>query len=271
MATFSKASFDSVRYAAARPTYPRQLFDAVLQYHARSPAAQWLTAVDLGCGTGQATTELRAFKHVIGVDPSPNMLAQARANVTASSNANANDPDASNANASDANANANATTQFEFVQAPAEDLSFLKDASVDLLIAAQAAHWFDWNKMWPEAARVLRKGGSVAFWGYSEFRLPHYPSLTPLISTFTQGPDPASSLGPHWQQPGRAILDNHFRDVPVPTAVLPDKFTAWQHVFYTGPHHPHLPAPRPVLLHKRAPWPALLAYLHTASALHTFR
>ena len=37
-----------------------------------------------------------------------------------------------------------------------------------------------------------------------------------------------------------------------------------------GPHHPHLPAPRPVLLHKRAPWPALLAYLHTASALHTF-
>ena len=52
MATFSKASFDSARYAAARPTYPRQLFDAVLQYHARSPAAQWHTAVDLGCGTG---------------------------------------------------------------------------------------------------------------------------------------------------------------------------------------------------------------------------
>ena len=55
MATFSKASFDSARYAAARPTYPRQLFDAVLQYHARSPAAQWHTAVDLGCGTGACT------------------------------------------------------------------------------------------------------------------------------------------------------------------------------------------------------------------------
>ena len=55
------------------------------------------------------------------------MLAQARTNVAAASNAAA-----SNANA---NANANATTQFEFIQAPAEDLSFLKDASVDLLVA----------------------------------------------------------------------------------------------------------------------------------------
>ena len=58
------------------------------------------------------------------------MLAQARTNVAAASNAAA-----SNANADVANANANATTQFEFVQAPAEDLSFLKDASVDLLVA----------------------------------------------------------------------------------------------------------------------------------------
>ena len=122
------------------------------------------------------------------------MLAQARANVAASSNAASSNANA-NANANDANANANAnanaTTQFEFVQAPAEDLSFLKDASVDLLVAgthaspppslsastdsaprrsrtaldpAQSAHWFDWSKMWPEAARVLRKGGSVAFW-----------------------------------------------------------------------------------------------------------
>ena len=123
------------------------------------------------------------------------MLAQARTNVAAASNA-ASNAAASNANADVANANANATTQFEFVQAPAEDLSFLKDASVDLLVAgtrlpslppslslraepnprnvthalthpldaAQAAHWFDWSKMWPEAARVLRKGGSVAFW-----------------------------------------------------------------------------------------------------------
>ena len=29
---------------------------------------------------------------------------------------------------------------------------------------AQAAHWFDWKKLWPELARILRKNGSVAIW-----------------------------------------------------------------------------------------------------------
>ena len=29
---------------------------------------------------------------------------------------------------------------------------------------AQAAHWFDYKKMWPETARILRKGGTVVFW-----------------------------------------------------------------------------------------------------------
>lgn len=105
--------------------------------------------------------------------------------------------------------------------------------------------------MWPEVARVLRKDGSAAFWvravslprtivtdglpkGYSEFRLTNYPKLTPLISQYSQGSDPEKSLGPHWQQPGRSIVDNHFLDVPKATDVLPDKFKDWEHVFFTG-------------------------------------
>lgn len=67
MATFSKASFNAVRYNIARPTYPRQLFDFVSHFHEhgclpasdishhdqRSLKARWDLAVDLGCGTGQ--------------------------------------------------------------------------------------------------------------------------------------------------------------------------------------------------------------------------
>ena len=29
---------------------------------------------------------------------------------------------------------------------------------------AQACHWFDWSKVWPEVGRILRKDGSTAFW-----------------------------------------------------------------------------------------------------------
>lgn len=29
---------------------------------------------------------------------------------------------------------------------------------------AQAVHWFDYSKLWPEVARTLRSGGTAAFW-----------------------------------------------------------------------------------------------------------
>ena len=71
--------------------------------------------------------------------------------------------------------------------------------------------------------------------GYSEFRLPkHHPSLTPLIITYAQGSDPATSLGPHWQQPGRGILVNHFLDVPAATEVAPEAYAHWERVYFAG-------------------------------------
>ena len=121
-------------------------------------------------------------------------------------------------------------------------------------IIAEAAHWFDWTKFWPEAARVLRPGGTVAFWVhcfvssgpvatdarissvqvYSDFRLSRFPSLTPLINDYAEGKDPATSLGPHWQYPGHTVLEDHLVDVPKATDVMPDSYTDWQHTFFTG-------------------------------------
>lgn len=28
----------------------------------------------------------------------------------------------------------------------------------------EAVHWFDFDRFWPELYRVLKKGGSAAFW-----------------------------------------------------------------------------------------------------------
>ncbi|TFK50481.1 hypothetical protein OE88DRAFT_1631414 [Heliocybe sulcata] len=257
MATFAKARFDFAVYAAARPTYPRQLFDFISAYHAKNNAARWDTAVDLGCGTGQATVELTQFKHVVGVDPSQGMVDRAR-EVTAKS------------------LPLTHATQFEYRQAAAEELPFLKDGSVDLMISAQAAHWFDWEKMWQEAARVIRPGGSFAFWIYSEFRLPQYPSLTPLITYYAQGIQPASpgavtdfdTLGPYWEQPGRNKLVNHLLDVPDPKS---SEWTDLKRVYFSGDYYPHLPNPLPPILRLRTTWAGLYGYLQTFSSLHTYK
>jgi hypothetical protein len=69
---------------------------------------------------------------------------------------------------------------------------------------------------------------------YSEFRFTHYPSLTPLITAYGQGTDPKTSLGPHWQQPGRSILDNHMLAVPDASSVVPGAFTEFERIFFAG-------------------------------------
>lgn len=46
----------------------------------------------------------------------------------------------------------------------AEDLGHIKDGSVDLITAGQAAHWFDFSLVWQELGRVLSDKGTVAFW-----------------------------------------------------------------------------------------------------------
>lgn len=126
--------------------------------------------------------------------------------------------------------------------------------------------------------------------GYSEFRLTRYPSATPLIREYSQGNDPLNSLGPHWERPGRTIVDDHLVAVPDPNTVVPDAFTDFERVYFTGEikhpskkvedliryylysgqHYPTLPNTRPVILHKKMTWDNLLAYLRTFSSLHTF-
>ncbi|KAG2346401.1 hypothetical protein BDR05DRAFT_997390 [Suillus weaverae] len=250
MATFGKSSFDTAIYATHRPTYPRSLYDFIFQYHERNKDARWDRAVDLGCGTGQATIELTPFKRVTGVDPSSKMIEVAQSNLKNKSTS---------------------TGQYEYVQASAESLPFLEDSSVDLVISAQACHWFDWNKIWPELARVLRKNGSAAFWIYSEFRFTRYPSLTQNINAYDQGIDPLDSVGPYWQQPGRSILQNHLLEVPDGNEVVPGAFSDFESVFFTGDHYPSLPSPRSVIMRKKMTWDDLLSYLNTWSSLHTFR
>lgn len=60
-------------------------------------------------------------------------------------------------------------------------------------------------------------------------RLTRYPSLTPLISGYVQG-----ILGPHWEQPGRSILDDHLRRIPAANDVAPNKWVDESRLYFTG-------------------------------------
>ncbi|KAF5343091.1 hypothetical protein D9758_016020 [Tetrapyrgos nigripes] len=287
MATFAKASFDTSVYATSRPTYPKALFKFIFDYHQRGidafppklkavaseefqerfrrgAAPGWGTAVDLGCGTGQATAELTPFKHIIGVDPGAGMIKKAKEYVA------------------ELYPEPTSTTRrgqtFDFVQSSAEKLDFIEDGSVDLVIAAQAAHWFHFPTLYPAISRILRPSGTFAFWVYSELRLPQFhPALTQMITDYCQGSDPDNSLGPHWERPGRTILERHLVDVPEHDSkeigVEGLGLSQTERVYFAGPYHPTtLPTLRtlPIIMRSQTTWNGLLGYLHTFSSLHTW-
>ena len=96
-----------------------------------------------------------------------------------------------------------------------------------------------------------------------------HPSLNPSITAYAQGKDTASSMGPHWQQPGWSILDNHMR-------MRCERRWSWKvreisegvlyclvfslninlfvriliYVVWKGDHYPNLPQPLPIIMRK---------------------
>ncbi|KAG8559167.1 hypothetical protein GDO81_017260 [Engystomops pustulosus] len=96
-------------------------------------------ALDVGCGSGRSTLPLAPhFNKVLGVDISDSQINVAKQYNTASN--------------------------VSFMMASAENLP-LKDASVDLINVCLAAHWFQLDKFFNEAIRVLKKKGCLAVHG----------------------------------------------------------------------------------------------------------
>ncbi|KAF9446027.1 S-adenosyl-L-methionine-dependent methyltransferase [Macrolepiota fuliginosa MF-IS2] len=266
MSTFAKSTFNASVYSASRPLYPTQLYDYIFNYHRHKPNAEWNRAIDLGCGTGQAMAQLHPFREIIGIDPSENMIKAAVANraffPASSTGVGVGITDTDH--------------KFQFRRGSAENLisAGIENESVDLVIAAQACHWFDWSKMWPEMERVLRVGGTAAFWAYSEFRLPDYPSATPIIMEYARGSDPFKSLGPYWERPGRAIYESYLMDIPSPDQVQQvTRLSNEERVFFAGPYHTEtLPVSQtlPIIMRKEMRWRDLLGFLRTWSSVSKY-
>lgn len=156
-------SFGSVAdaYDRARPAYA----DEAVRWLAGGDS---LRVLELGAGTGKLTRSLVDHgHHVIATDPIPEMVRHLSANV----------PEA------------------RVVQATAEEIP-LPSRSVDVVIAAQAFHWFDHGRAVPEMARVLRPGGALALvWNLRDSAIPWVRRLGTLIGVQEALADPALTLG----------------------------------------------------------------------------
>lgn len=74
----SAPTWQGCAYAAFRPRYPPQLYQHILRFAGLEDPAQRGLAVDLGCGSGQASADLAAlFSRVVGIDASAEQLAHA--------------------------------------------------------------------------------------------------------------------------------------------------------------------------------------------------
>jgi trans-aconitate 3-methyltransferase len=63
-----------------------------------------------------------------------------------------------------------------------------------MVVAGQAAHWFDYSKVWPELSRKVRRGGTLAFWGYKDNVFVEYPKASRVLDRYCYGEE---TMGPY--------------------------------------------------------------------------
>lgn len=162
-------------YLKYRPSYPAALFDWLAQR-----CSQHELAWDCGTGNGQAAVSLaQHFQCVLATDASAAQIAVATAH-----------------------------ERVEYRLAPAEN-SGLEPESVDLLIVAQALHWFDLERFYAEARRVRKPTGIVAVWCYGIVEL-EGDATNQLLQHFYH-----QVVGPYWPAE-REHVQTGYRQLPFP-------------------------------------------------------
>ncbi|MDJ0841600.1 MAG: class I SAM-dependent methyltransferase [Acidobacteriota bacterium] len=161
-------------YARFRPTYPENLFSWLAE---TAPARNHVW--DCATGTGQAACALAAyFERVTATDASEKQLA-----------------------------NAEQHPRVTYHAAPAE-ASGLPNHSVDLITAAQAIHWFHFDRFYDEVRRVAKPNALLAAWTYDFFRTT--PQIDDIVDRYAH-----TILGPYWP-PERAMVNAKYATLPFP-------------------------------------------------------
>ena len=186
-------------YAAYRPTYPFELVSFLADTAPRHEFA-W----DCGCGSGQLSTLLaEKFAQVHATDASAKQIE-----------------------------NAVHHPRVRYTCAPAE-ASGLDDQVADLIVAAQAAHWFDLPAFYREVDRVGRPGSVIALVSYGIVKVDE--QLDPIIGRFYW-----DVLGPYWPaerkhvEDGYRSLDFPFAEIQAPDMAMSASWTFSDFVGYVN-------------------------------------
>lgn len=200
-------STQAADYAQYRPHYPAELFEYLA---AIAPAKK--VAWDCGTGNGQAAVGLaQHFDLVIATDPSEKQIRHAVPH-----------------------------EKVKYIVAPAEKTD-IASQSVDLIMVAQALHWFAHEKFYAEVRRVAPPGGIIAVSLYN--LLYAEPKITDIVNEFY-----FDIVGPYWP-PERKHIEAEYRTIPFPFAEI---------------------KPPPFRLEKHWRLDELLGYLNTWSATQRF-
>lgn len=185
MVTLRAGSFDLV-------PDPRPAFGDIVDSYDRSrpdypiDAVHWLSGIqprrvlELGAGTGKLTAALVAQGHeVLATEPDPVMLAALTDKI----------PDA-------------------FACVAAAESIPMPDHSVDVVVAAQCAHWFDLDRAIPEINRVLAPGGVFSLvWNERDEAIPWVRRLGAILGNDGGDTMPRLAGSPYFEP----FLDNSFR------------------------------------------------------------
>lgn len=167
-------SRQAVDYAQYRPQYPAVLFENLARL-CPSTGLAW----DCGCGNGQASTGLLPwFSSIIATDISKQQIRHAHLH-----------------------------DRIDYRVASAER-SGIDPQSVDLVLVAQALHWFNSAAFYREAERVLKPGGLLAALCYQLPRIT--AAIDDIVDTFHD-----ATLADYWP-PQRHHVNEAYRNIPFP-------------------------------------------------------
>ena len=199
MAFIDHFSEKSDLYARARPTYPDALF-AFIAGEAPGRARAW----DCATGNGQAALGLaRHFQSIEATDASREQVA-----------------------------NAMEAPHVRYSVQPAEKTDF-PAASFDAVCVAQALHWFDLDRFYAEAKRVLRPRGVFAAWGYTRHHVT--PEIDAAFEEHFLAP-----LRPYWPAQNAKLWAGYreevfpFEEIEAPRFAIEMRWSLEELIAYAG-------------------------------------